>query len=518
MNSRGFGSIAAAVAALWGLAASSGADAQSNNQAEPALAPSDPCAALASVRLEHASILSITPVQAGTLPACRVSVASHPTSDSDIRIEVWIPQGAGWNEKFVQVGNGGYAGEIHSDSLKAVAARGYVAAGTDDGHQAPTVETGWALGHPQKFIDFGWRSLKETTEVAKALIRVSKGRASTKSYFIGCSDGGREALMEVQRFPLDFDGVVAGAPGNYMARLMTMRAGYYQILKQPGGFLETPKLQIIENAALADCGGAKTGYILDPERCRFDPAKLLCKEGRQSDCLTKPELASIKAIYGGWRDPGSGVLRFPGFEPGAETLPVWRATILGREPEDIDHTAIGYLFAIGYLRNFAFSDPKFDLMSLDMGQQALDGVNRTAPVIDAENTDLSQFRAHGGKLIQYHGWNDQNIPPRSSLTYFGLVQKKMGDTSDFYRLFMVPGMLHCTGGRGPNSVDWLGQLDSWVLQGKAPEAIVARGASPAGTASTTAPQSQVLCRYPEVAQALPGVPQEGSAAQCIIRR
>jgi feruloyl esterase len=192
------------------------------------------CAELKATRLPHAEVTAATLETLGEAQACKLSVTSRPTADSDIRIEVWIPVGQAWNGKFVQMGNGGFAGLIPSGYLTGLAVQGYAAAGTDNGHQSPVGTSAvWARGHPEKLVDYGWRSLKETTEVAKALIAAQKAGGPTRSYFYGCSDGGREALMEAQRFPTDFDGIVAGAPANYMSLLFANGAAQQQALARP---------------------------------------------------------------------------------------------------------------------------------------------------------------------------------------------------------------------------------------------------------------------------------------------
>lgn len=477
------------------------------------------CTRLSRTALPHAEV---TKASEETLPngaACRITVTSRPTPDSSIGIEVWIPLRAAWNGKFVQAGNGGYAGRIPSGQLRALASRGYIAAGTDDGHESNSgTDASWALGHPEKLIDFGWRALKETTDIAKALAMAATGARPNESYFSGCSDGGREALMEAQRFPDDFQGIVAGAPGNYQADLMTMRAGAYKIIRRKGGYLDSPQLDLIQKAVLAECGGAESGFVRNPELCKFDPAKLLCDAKHTDECLTQPQVNSIKALYEGWRDPRTGRQRYPGYEPGAEGQKMWKTTIFGDNAANMDETSAGYLFALNYLRFFAFNNPSFELSTLDMGAQAEVGVEKTAPILDAENPDLSAFSTHGGKLLQYHGWNDQNIPSRSSIMYFNAVQAKMGDTSKFYRLFMVPGMLHCAGGAGPSSVDWLDALDEWVTSNKAPQSLIARADRSTPMNAPKPAKTQLLCPYPENAKLVGTDSAEASSYRCISKR
>jgi feruloyl esterase len=452
------------------------------------------CADMAKATLPHAEVISAAVEKAGKVEACRITVRSHPTPDSDIRLEVWIPLGEAWNGKFVQFGNGGFAGQVPVGQLRGIAGRGYATAGTDDGHQSPVgTSAAWALGHPEKLKDFGWRALKETTEAGKALVAAQKGLKPKTAYFAGCSDGGREALVEAQRFPNDFDGILAGAPANYMSELFGISAGQHQALSKPGGYLDASALQLLQKSVLAQCADGNA-FVRDPAACHFDPGKLKCKAGQTEGCLTAGQIASANAIYDGRRDPRTGKIAFPGFSPGAESISgSWQAWITG--PNEAGHPrAAGYQFSSNAFKYFAFDDPSFDFLKLDLGAQFDRAKAKMSPIIDAESPNLAAFRKHGGKLIQYHGWNDPAIPARSSIRYFDAVNRTMGDASGFYRLYLVPGMLHCGGGLSPVSVDWLGALDAWVSEKKAPAAITAT-ASPNGEGA-----SQLLCPYPGVAR------------------
>ena len=458
--------------------------------AAPGLARAETaCADLKATSLPHAEVTSATAETSGGVGLCKIAVTSRPTKDSDIRIEVWIPVGAAWNGKFVQVGNGGFAGSIASGRLKAMAAGGYAVAGTDNGHQAIGTSAAWALGHPEKVTDFGWRSLKETTDISKALIKAQKMDGPRSSYFFGCSDGGREALMEAQRYPKDFDGIVAGAPANYMSRLFALGAGNEQALAKPGGYLDTAALTLLQKTSLAECGGE--AFIRDPLACRFDPGKLLCRAGQTDGCLSLAQVNSARTIYDGHRDPRTGKIVFPGFSPGAEAMQGgWQAWTTGPS-QDRNAQAASYQFSSNAFKYFAFGDPSFDFLTLDMGAQYARAQATMGPLIDSPDPNLSAFKAHGGKLIQYHGWNDPAIPARSSIRYYEDVRKTMGDTRGFYRMYLVPGMLHCGGGAGPSTVDWVALLDRWVNEKAAPGPL---------TATSVANGSQLLCPYPGVAR------------------
>ena len=462
--------------------------------AAPALARAETaCADLKSVSLPHAEVTAASVEKSGEAELCKVSVVSRPTADSEIGIEVWIPLGAKWNGKFVQLGNGGFAGSINSGFLRRTAASGYAVAGTDNGHRAIGTSASWALGHPEKLVDYGWRSLKETTDIAKALIKAQKTDGPKRSYFMGCSDGGREALMEAQRFPADFDGIVAGAPANYMSLLFGNGAAQQQALARPGAYLDKAALDLLQARALKDCGGE--AFIRDPAACRFDPGVLQCKAGETSGCLTAPQVRAAREIYAGRKDPRTGRIPLPGITPGAEALVGgWQAWITGPD-QARNWQAAGYQFSSSAFKYFAFGDPSFDFLKLDLGREFDRAKAKMGPIIDSDDPDLSAFKRRGGKLIQYHGWNDPAIPAASSIVYYEDVRRTMGDVSGFYRMYLVPGMLHCGGGAAPATVDWLSTLDAWVVDGKAPASITAKTAL-GGSGGA----SQLLCPYPAVAR------------------
>ncbi|MDR3513998.1 MAG: tannase/feruloyl esterase family alpha/beta hydrolase [Caulobacteraceae bacterium] len=466
------------------------------------------CEDLASLRLPHVSITSVqvvgaTPALTPAAPAlpavCRVLGVARPTADSQIRFEVAIPENGAWNGRYLQVGNGGFAGEIPERTMAMGLAAGFAVAGTDDGHpSADGTDASWALGHPEKVVDFGYRALKETTDAAKAIIRAYAGKAPRYSYFAGCSDGGREALMEVQRYPGDFDGVVAGDPANHWTHLLADAAWNVQALEAPGGYVGAAKLKAIEAAALKACGD-QDGVIENPLTCRFDPAVLRCSGAETDQCLTDAQIATLRRIYGGAVDPKTGKRVLWGFDPGGEAEPGgWATWITGTGPGAAGH-ALQYRFGDNFFKYVQFADPNYPFPKLDFDADVAATDAKYAGILNAYAPDLGAFRKHGGKLIQYHGWADPAIPPRDSIEYFGRVQARMGDTADFYRLFLAPGMLHCSGGAGPNVLPTLQAITAWVEQGKAPDVLVAtkyRSDSPALGVERTRP----LCAYPKLAQ------------------
>jgi feruloyl esterase len=443
---------------------------------------------MATTKLAHAEVAAakLEAVKGGQ--ACVISVRAHPTADSDIGIQVMIPVGGAWNGKYVQVGNGGLAGRIPEPAIKLRADQGYAVAGTDDGHTGNGRTAVWALHHPEKIVDFGSRAVKETTEASRQLILAMKGEPARRRYFVGCSLGGREAMIEAQRYPNDFDGIVAGATANYNTLGYGGRAYMQQVLAKPGGYLATEQLELLQNTALKQCAdGGK--FIRDQLACHFDPAALKCKAGQSSGCLTAPQIASAKAIYGGRVVNGKVV--FSGYEPGAEALRGgWQAWNTGAEQSKWTESA-GHAMGSQFMKYLVYDDPALDWLKMDTGAGYERDRQKLSRIMDATDPNLTPFEKHGGKLIQYHGWNDPAISPRGSIRYHDAVMAQTPGAAGFYRLYMIPGMLHCTGGAGPGEVDWLGELEAWVEQGKAPEAV---------TASSQSGETQLLCPYPGVAR------------------
>ena len=445
------------------------------------------CEALQGVRLESAGVTAATLVPAGTAPFaakadfCRVAVTARPSPDSDIRIEVWLPAGRAWNGKFLQVGNGGFAGQIPYRLMGLGLAHGYAVAGTDDGHQSSDgTDASWALGHPEKLVDFGWRAVKVTTDVAQALLS-AYGPGPRKAYFLGCSDGGREALMTAQRFPQDFDGIVAGAPAYDWTSLQDAAALVEQQLHRSP--VPVGKLPAIQAAALRACGGG--AWVHDQASCRFDPAVLACKRHEKvtDRCLTGSEVATVRTVYAGVADPAGG-RHLPGLRPGAEAQPSsWGTWLLGRNSgAGVSDRPAG--FAANWFAYAVKGDPAFRVETATAADFAAS--DRLGETVNATDPDLSRFRGNRGKLIIYHGWNDPAISPDYSIAYARAVQARMGDAGDFMRLYLVPGMLHCGGGAAPGQVDWLDVIDGWVERGSAPSTLTATGAG--GTSQQLNPQ------------------------------
>jgi feruloyl esterase len=447
-------------------------------------ARAEDCGKLTAMKLPHVTVTSADQVSTeGATPMayCRVRATSKPTADSDIRIELWIPVGPAWNGKFEQVGNGGFAGAIPLSRMARALALGYAVAGTDDGHQsADNIDASWALNHEEKIKDYGWRAISETTLASKRIIQKLKSKTAAKAYFVGCSDGGREALMMAQRFPRYFDGIVAGAPANAMTRLLTSGAVRSVRLNSVDGHLSSVKLALLQASVLKSCGnGAR--YLKDPLQCRPDLASLKCAGAETDTCLTDAQIATAQLIYQEQKDPLKGTALY-GVLPGAEAVKgSWDAWLTGT---DDGGKPAGLGFTWNYLANMVMHDPHFDLAKVT-DEDIARGELHYAPIMDASDPNLSAFKAHGGKLIQYHGWNDPGIPPGFSLEYHARVAATMGKIDGFYRLYMVPGMLHCGGGDAPTSVDWQSAIEAWVEKGTPPGALTASDAQ--GETQTLSP-------------------------------
>ncbi len=488
-----------------------------------AASPASDCKNLASVKVPRTTIVSAELVEAGTFKPpsgdplrnlkafCRVAGVAKPSDDSDIKFEVWLPA-TEWNGRLWGAGNGNFAGYMPYGSLVARLAEGYAAVGTDTGHEAGPVDATRAIGHPEKVIDYGYRAIHEVAVRAKVILSAFYGRKVTHSYFSSCSNGGRQGLMEAQRYPDDYDGIIAGAPALDETHLI---AGFASIefvwFREKAGFFPPGKLPAIQSAALAACDGldgVKDGVIEDPQRCTFNPSALLCQGVETDRCLTQPQLAALRTIYAGQVLAGGTILR--GYSPGAEAEPDgWGDWIIGSPQEESGF----YEFAVGYFSGFVFGDPKWDFHTFDPDRDVRVADQKLAPILNATDPDLSKFAAHGGKLILYHGWADPGLQPLTTVDYYHRVRDTIGQKAiaDSVRLFMVPGMLHCEGGPGPNSFGQFAAgtgdpntkigaaLQRWVEEGIAPERIVATKRKNDEDPTSEVTRTRPLCAFPNVA-------------------
>lgn len=462
------------------------------------------CTRLMSLGLPQARVVSAEAVPGGSftppqrtyvqnnaplpgLPAfCRVVLALTPSTDSDIRSEVWLP--ANWNGRLQMLGNGGWAGLVSYAGLAEAVRAGYAGVATDGGHEQNRGM--FALGHPEKVTDFGWRAVHETVVKAKAVLTAHYGKAPDYSYWNSCSTGGRQGLMEAQRFPADFDGIVAGAPAVDMFRLHTAWMWNFMATHQVAdGFIPSAKLPIVQRAAIAACDaldGAVDGLIGAPLACRFDPKSLVCAGPDRPDCLTAAQADSVARVYGGMRSKDGRPL-YPGPEPGSEFG--WGFHSGETTPAQPARDTLAYAI---------YQDANWDWRTFEVDAALARGQQADGGRVAAADPDLSAFFRRGGKLLLYHGWTDPNIPPRNTIAYYDAVTRTLGGAvrvDGSMRLFLLPGMGHCGGGYGPNQFDEMPVISAWVEQGRAPERIIARRMN-GGAAERTRP----ICVHPKVAK------------------
>jgi feruloyl esterase len=454
------------------------------------------CASLVSLTSAKTQVVLAQSVAAGSftppdsprpvpdLPTfCRVVVSLHPSSDSEIGAEIWLPQN--WNNKLLIVGSGGWGGAIDYQGLASALRRGYAVGATDDGHKSSGA--GFIPGHPQKFIDFAYRAEHETTLEAKALVKALYAQTPSHSYWQGCSGGGREGLIQAYRYPDEFDGIIAGDPANIRRNAWALwLAG--ASLKDPASYIPPSKYPMIHDAVLAACDandGLKDGLIDEPEKCHVDFTALQCKAADGPDCLTSRQVQTARTMISPATSKTGAVL-FPRLEPGTELR--WGRMAAGPGPADL---------FLDEFRYVVYQDANWDWHTFDLDRDAAKAhaIDRR---LDEMDPHLGPFAKHGGKLLLYHGWADQQVAPGSTIDFFSSAGRLSADpkqAGNWIRLFMAPGMAHCAGGEGPDSFDSLSALEQWVEQGQAPQRIVA-----VHRTSGKVDRSRPLCAYPQVAR------------------
>jgi feruloyl esterase len=475
------------------------------------------------------------------LDLCRVAGTVKPGAESNVHFEVWIPTGNNWNGKYQQIGNGGFAGSISLSGIANAVSRGYATAATDDGTSGPPSGAPTFIGNHDVLLDYGYRAIKATTDDSKAVIEALTGDGPRYSYFVGCSDGGREALKEAQMFPDDFNGIIVGSPVNdqvgefgssYLYDMQATLNGP-QTDGVPDAYIPSDKFALLSAPALAAClgkdGGVKTdAFLSDPRGCLFDPIVAQCRRGQDpGTCLTTAQVQAARKIYFGPHNL-RGQMLFPGYEPGGESASGdWDSWISGTSP-----SAPGSQYTLGFGFGCDLMKGMTTCNYLGINVDAQDAIARRTlqPILSSVNPDLSAFRRHGGKLIQYAGWADTAIAPENGLNYYRAVQRKIGDPHNFYRVFMVPGMAHCSGGAGPNAFgngtsngpvidsdhDVLKALEKWVEQGPAPRQIIATHYVN-NTAAQGIQFQRPLCPYPERGEyAGHGDPNNAASFSCVV--
>jgi feruloyl esterase len=426
------------------------------------------------------------------LPAyCRVALVLTPSSDSHIESEVWLPA-QDWNGKLLVVGNGGWAGSISFPAMASSLKEGYATASTDTGHKAGDAGGNgmFALGHPEKVIDFGYRALHETAVKAKAIIAAYYTERLKYSYYNGCSTGGRQGLVEASRYPDDFDGIVAGAPANPHIYLHAAGLALNMDLRKFPDLPLTPgKVATLQNAIMSACDkldGVKDGILNDPEKCHFDPAVLLCKGADSDSCLTASQVEAAKRVFAETKT-SKGELVWTGLAPGSDFGFISLAT---KSSPDAPPSAM----LLDSIRILGYQDPNWDWHQFNLDRD-LAKANEKAGFIDVHSYDLSAFKAHGGKLLLYHGWVDGGIFPGNTVNFYKGVLSKMGPKQDnWFRLFMIPGMQHCSGGPGPDQFNKVAPIERWRESGIAPDQIIATHVS-----GNNVDMTRPLCPYPQIA-------------------
>jgi feruloyl esterase len=412
---------------------------------------------------------------------CRVKMVLRPSSDSNINAELWLPTTT-WNGRFMAVGNGGFGGAIQGyTDMAAALARGYATAGNDTGHSVADGPGGmFGLGHPEKIVDFAYRAMHEMTAQSKRLIDELYGRAPQFSYYKGCSTGGRQGVMAAQRYPEDFDGIIAGALANRHIHQHTAGvARNIELSRHPEQAISQAKAQFVTNAVMNACDTLKEGFLNNPRACSFDFKKLACARGVDNDsCLTAPQLKTVEAHYSGLKNT-RGELIFSGQAIG-NTMPMLRST---------NSTPGG---GFDTVRIWGFQNADYDWRSFNLDRD-MAVIDKKVGFVDAVDPNLREFKKRGGKLLLYAGWGDTTITPENTVLYYDSVLKEMGASqADWMRLFMVPGMGHCGGGPGPNTFDSVAALEQWREKGSAPAQIMG--------SNQQAGLSRPLCPYPQYAK------------------
>lgn len=481
------------------------------------------CESLAAMSLQGGAVTAVQVVPAGqfmpgeggpaearalypTLPAfCRVNATLKPSADSDIRIEVWLPL-EGWNGKLVQDGNGGFSPMFSYGAMARALAAGYAATSSNTGHEGNNGS--FAVGHPEKLVDWAWRAVHENVLAAKAIVTASYRSAPKRAYFEGCSTGGRQAYGEAQRFPGDFDGIVAGDPGINLTHQTAAQTWIaQQTHRAPGAAIPPAKFPVIHAAALAACDardGVTDDVIENPLQCRFDPAVLQCRDGDAPDCLTPMQVETAHALYRG-AVSASGKQVFPGLMPGSELG--W-SSLAGPEPMEYAHDSYRYV---------VLGNPGWNYMTLDLDRDVALADRTVAALVNNADPDLRPFFARGGKLLGYHGSADPGITPLNSINYYNSVARVVGGEqamSNAYRLFLVPGMHHCGGGDGTTRFDMIAAIDAWVETNRAPASIPAARIRD-GRVDRTRP----LCPFPQQAVYRgAGSTDDASSFSCAVRK
>jgi feruloyl esterase len=460
------------------------------------------CASLAGLQLPGVRITEAVAIPAPekgpiTVAHCRVS----GVIDKETRFTELLPDR--WNERLFAGGGGGFVGSVDNQARASVNF-GYATVGTDTGHQGGTTDAQWALDNRERQVNFGYLAIHRMTEAAKAIVKAYYGADSKYSYFFGCSNGGRQALMEAQRYPDDFDGVVSGAPAldftNIAASFVRNAQAVYPDPAALRTAVITPdNLRLLESKVLAACDardGVSDSVIDDPRECRFRVADLPACPADQAgpDCVTRAQRAAIERIYSPTTSQGAAI--YPGQPYGGEGQPggwqPWITSMNASEAAQAQPPSLEFAFGTEFFKYMAIGRKDWDYATYDLSSWRKDTAE-IAKHLNAVDPDLGKFKASGGKLILWHGWADPALNALSTIAYYDQVQARDPRVRDYARLFMMPGLLHCTGGAGPDFVDWFTPIADWVERGRAPDRLIAQKRGADARVSNARP----LCPYPQ---------------------
>ncbi len=479
-----------------------------------------------------------TPTPEGTHPSTGLPLAPLPPHckvtgviETTINFELHLPLPEAWNGRFAMGGGGGFVGTVSNSILHptppfiSALDAGYATAGTDTGHRGTMTDASWALGNEQAVRNFAGRAVHLVTEISREITEAHYGRPIRFSYFMGCSTGGGQAMMASQRYPDDYDGIVSGAPAFDFPALGASQLQTQQRMYPDPTQLSTPVVTpenraLLAREILAACDGidgVEDGVLTDPRRCDFDPATLpRCPSAPGPDCLTGPQLDAIEAIYRG--PTAGGKQLFPGFPFGAENEPRgWGSWITGgtaaaeTEPDgEPPPPNLHFAFSTQMHKYLIFKDPDFDYASYDFDNWDTDTA-AAAALLSATETDLATFGNRGGKMIFWHGWSDPALTALATIDYYEQLLTDTDGAGDFTRLYLMPGVLHCSGGPGADYVDWLGVISRWVEQEERPDPLVAEKRSAEGVVSFT----RRLCPHPQTAEYDgQGDPEDAASYRC----
>jgi feruloyl esterase len=444
------------------------------------------CESLASIKIPNLTITSAKAMDAGwempmqegfistkagqkvSVPFCRIEAYSSPSKDSHIGIEVWLPLATGWNGKFFGVGNPGFIGSLARGALAGNVAQGWATASTDTGHVDDTAK--WAIGHPEKWADWGHRAVHEMTVAAKAFINAYYGKAPQYSYWNSCHNGGNQGLNEAQRYADDYDGIIAADPAFWISHLQPGSLYISWVALKDGvnapGYIGK-KLGIINKAAIEACDaidGLKDGLITDPRECKFDPKTIQCSgNSDELTCLTAAQVETVRKIYAGAKFK-DGTQIYSGFQPGSELT--WAPIMVEKDP---------FFVNVDFFKGMVFEDLNWDWRTFNVDRDTRKAIAKTSKAVDGNNPDLRPFKKSGGKIIIVGSWNSNALPTETLSEYYEKVEKALGGqekTQDFARLFMVPGSTGCPGFMAnQKDFDSFTAIQNWVEKGQAPDTI-----------------------------------------------